>query len=647
MIEQKLHSQDENKIDVLEFPANIRSVAGMYIGSGNDCTNILREAVDNAMDELSFVPEFNTILVDSGEEGKWFMVSDRGRGMPIYMHPQYEGWTAARVATSKINAGGKFSKSQVASGQNGVGIKCTNALSELFLMFVRITSENIKTTLPELIDQGKNYLTEGIECFYCIEYHKGEYIKEYIFDHNEVGSKYSIVLPKGSSTVVYFKPDYSLIKNHTYQMPIYNIRYKAFQMKEYLHKDIHILVNGEDVVSELPQYKWHVKHRFNKLVKAKQNEVIDLYFSFEISNDLRSKTYKGSVNSLVVNDGLHVKMAVTAIRRAICNLTGCENTYKLEQGLKVRSILNAIKVDFKSQTKEYCNVIDGWDDKLIEELVPKVEEIFKKNLKFIKDYVSRIKELDSSYKKIELKRYVESKIHKAGSSKKLRSAPKTLHEAGANTKNRDQCELFIVEGKSAAGTLVDARDPMIHAVLGLRGRPLNTVMRNIKEVVKNEEMRSLINVIGMGVNISPDVKNKRYGKIIIAADADSDGGLITSSVLATIAVHMTFLLNLGMVYVAESPLYEQGGKYIYPSDDENLLDRKKPFTRFKGLGEINPDQAYDIFFNPKKRRLIKVIPDGSRKAIRFLEKSAELRRITAQELGVLQGRFDQIDNKDE
>ena len=638
MATQKLHSQDANKIDVLEFPENIRSISGMYIGSSNDCSNILREDVDNAMDELSFVPEFDTILVDSGDNGEWFMVSDKGRGMPIYMHPKYEGWTAARVATSKINAGGKFVKSQVSAGMNGTGIKTTNALSDVFLMFVRINSDNLKDTLPELKEYGQDYLDHNMECFYCIEYHKGIYIKERIFDKNDIKSKYGIQLPKGSSTVVYFEPDYSLIKNHTYKMPIYNIRYKAFLMKEYYKKNIHILVNGEDVVTELEHYKYHVKHTFKNLIKAKQNEKIDIYFSFELSNDLRSKTYKGSVNSLVVNDGIHIKLVTRAIRRAICNLTGCENTADLEKGLKVRSILSAIKVDFKSQVKEYCNVVDGWDDKLIDEIVPLVESELKKNLKFVKDYVQRVKELNSAYKKIELKRYIESKIQKAGASKKMKSPPRTLSEAGANSKDREKCELFICEGKSAAGTLNQARDPMIHAVLGLRGRPLNTVMRDIREVVRNDEMRSLINVIGMGVNLTPDIKNKRYGKIIIAADSDADGGLITSSVLATIAVHMTFLLNLGMVYVAESPFYEQGGKFFF-ADEFDKLDKSKPFSRFKGLGEINPNQAHDMFFNKKTRRLIKVIPDGSRRAIKFLEKSAELRRITAQELGVLGGRI--------
>lgn len=639
---KKLHRQEDNKIDVLEFPDNIRSVAGMYIGSSNNCTNILREAIDNSMDELSFVKSFTDVIVDTGPDGEWFMVADEGRGMPIYMHPMYEGWTASRVATSKINAGGKFNKSHVSSGMNGTGIKTTNALSDKFIMFVKMTSDNYLTTLPEVQSLYKDL--KDSEPYYFIEYNKGVYVKESCIAYNEIESMIGHTIPRGSSTVVYFEPDYTLIKNRSYEMPIYNFRYKAFIMKEYMDKSIHVIVNGEDKVMELPQYKHKVKHTFKNLRKASTNEKIDVYFSFDISTDLRSKTYKGSVNSLVVNDGLHIRMAVDAIRKAIANLTGCENTYKLEQGIKVRSILSAVKVDFKSQTKEYCNVIDGWDRDLYNELVPKVEAILKKNMKFIKDYVSRIKELDATYKKIADKRYIEGKIKLAGKSKRLKSPPKNLIDAGSGVKDRDKCELIICEGKSAAGTLTQSRDPLIHAVMGLRGRPLNTVMKNIREVVKNEEMQSLINVIGMGVNQHNDLKNKRFGKIIIAADSDSDGGLIASSVLATMAVHMTFLFNLGMVYVAESPLFLQNGKYIYPSDDIKKLDRSKDFTRFKGLGELNPDQAKDIFFNKKTRRLIKVTPDGSKKAIRFLEKSAHLRRTVAIDQGSLVGRFDKLDN---
>lgn len=635
---KKIHSQEDNKIDVLLFPQNIRAVAGMYIGSKGDCTNILREAIDNAMDELVFVPEFDTIIVNTDERGG-FLVADKGRGMPIYMHPQYEGFTAARVATSVINAGGKFSKTKVSAGQNGTGIKCTNALSSLFLMIIRITKDNENNSLD--IVKG------NVGKYYVLEYRKGEYVSESVLDSRYFPDTYGISIPEGSSTVCYFIPDDTIIKTRSYELPVYNFRYKAFLMKEYYGKDISILVDGEEQVQECPQYKNQVKHTFKKMYKPETNEKIDIYFSFELTSDLRGKSYKGSVNSLVVNDGIHIRMAVNAIRKAICNITGCDNTPELERGLKVRSILSAVKVDFKSQTKEYCNVVDGWKDDMYNELVPKVQEILEKDKKSVKDYVRRINELNTTYNKLKLKQYVESKIQKADSSKRMKTPPKNLIDAGSGSKDRDKCELFIVEGDSAGGTLTKVRDPLIHAVLGLRGRPMNTAMRDIKSVVQNPEMRSIINVIGMGVNISPNLKNKRFGKIIISADADPDGALITSSVLTTIAVHMTFLLNMGMVYVAESPLFIQNGKFIYPSDDLNkVLDKNKPFSRIKGLGELDPEEAKQIFFDKETRRLYKVSPKGVNKAIKFLQKCADARRAVATELGVLVGRFDKLEDNE-
>lgn len=622
----EIHNQDQNKIDVLQFPDNIRSLSGMYIGSKGDCTNILREAIDNAMDELNFVPEFTEILIESGKEGSWFMVVDQGRGMPTYEHPQYSGFTAARVATSVINAGGKFSKSKVAAGMNGTGIKTTNALSETFILITKI---NNPESLPAHLPSGE---------YYAIRYKRGIFQDEHVGDLAEINKELGLKVPS-CSTAVYFEPDYSLISSHEYDIPKANFMYKAFLMHEYSGKDISIKWNGEEMVTPVPQYTFKIKHQFTNLHKAKKNKVIDIYFSFELNSDLRSKSYKGSVNSLVVNDGLHVKMAVAAIRKAISKMTGCEDSSKLEQGLKLRSILSAVKVDFKSQTKEYCNVIDGYHKSMVDELVPDIIEVLSKNPKLVKDYVSRVNELEATYRKLKDKQYLEKHIQLAGKSKKQQSTPKSLFDSGSS--NRDKCELFICEGKSAGGTLVQARDPEIHAVLGLRGRPLNTVVRDIKEVVKNPEMQSIINVIGMGVNQLPNLKNKRFGKIIIAADADPDGGLITSSILATMVTHMTFLFNLGMVYVAESPLFYQDGKYIFPSDDvESMLDRKKPFTRFKGLGEINPSQARDIFFNPKVRRLVKVNLEGSSKAVKFLEKNAKTRREMAYEIGTLTKRLD-------
>lgn len=149
-------------------------------------------------------------------------------------------------------------------------------------------------------------------------------------------------------------------------------------------------------------------------------------------------------------------------------------------------------------------------------------------------------------------------------------------------------------------------------------------------------MRNLISAIGAGINIYKNIKNPRYGKIVIAADSDPDGASIASLVLGVIAYHMTFLIEEGMVYIADSPLYYQNGRYLFPSDGnvEELLDRTKPYTRFKGLGELNTSQAKDIFFNENTRRLIQVTTEGMQDALNVLT-STYTRKLMMIERGVL------------
>lgn len=1005
---QKLHSQEENKIDVLLFPSNVRSVAGMYVGDTGDCSNILREAVDNAIDELEFVPTFNQIIIHAADDGSNFMVADWGRGMPIEMNHQFPDETSARVATSKVNAGGKFDKTRISAGMNGTGIKTTNALSDRFVMLVKLTKSNTINSIPEV-----NKLHSDPDGFYYfIEYHKGIYDREGVIKDSDSKKFIGLEIPENASTVVYFEPDYSLIPKRTYKLPIYNFRYKAFLMKEYSNRDISILCNGKEMVSLPEMYKWKVKHRFSNLPKAKKNKSIDICFSFELSSDLRSRTYKGSVNSLVVNNGLHIKMVVESLRKAISKLTGCENSYKLESGFKIRSILQAVKVDFTSQIKENCNVIDGYSSELVDELVPDILKILEKNKKIVQDYVKRIQELDQTYRRLKDKQYIESRIKHASGSKKLTNTSRSLFAAGST--DRKKCELFVCftgdteirdcnnqrirfdelakritngesiytfscgkrgkiypakiiackevkkinqlveveldngekfrctpdhqlmmrngeyieakdctpglsmmpcyiklinnrrcikvpksqsydfrdsydrssegykfyyiyrimsmhsdtsvhesvsdsykidihhidnnqlndtplnllrcgnkhhlsfhrekgwrnslmmrifngekdlhdrlykklnptrskmlrqdlkdpikskiiidrlrnnalkswrdkkdsimakrletidnklinfvgqyiesnkieggfnesnfnkfkslykiggyhkldykeyklkypelfenwesklnsnhkiksirfidcdqvpvyclevddshhnfplaagifvkncEGLSASGALVQApqRDPMIHAVYGIRGRVLNANNLSLKSMLRNDEMAKLLNIIGMGVNGFVNIKNQQYGKIIICTDGDFWGSLIYSGLLANLATHASFLFELGLVYLAESPKYEQGNKFIFPSNEDEL-NKSKPYSAIKGLGKLNPDEAGEVFFNPKTRRLIKITPEHVNKARAFLDKKSWVRRELAEKNGWLTGVFEDEDSDED
>ena len=163
------------------------------------------------------------------------------------------------------------------------------------------------------------------------------------------------------------------------------------------------------------------------------------------------------------------------------------------------------------------------------------------------------------------------------------------------------------EGDSAKSSLVKCRNPEIHALLGLRGKPLNTTGLEIEQVLSNQEMKDLISAIGVGVNDYHDMSEVRYGKVIIVADADPDGKNIDALVLGALATHLTFLVNAGCVYVAKTPLYRQNGKYFF---DEKGLDKTKPFSRFKGLGEANPEELEPFVYDKNQRQLIKITMDN-------------------------------------
>lgn len=297
-------------------------------------------------------------------------------------------------------------------------------------------------------------------------------------------------------------------------------------------------------------------------------------------------------------------------------------------------------MDFEGQNKDSLEVIKGIKTYGSNpEILDAVYRELKKHEKLVSDYIRRIKDVEDAFNKVKTKEYIKKKVVLSAGEKKLKSTPKTLFDA--ISKNRQECELHICEGKSAGGQLLAVSDRQKHAILMLRGRPLNTSHRSIKDVVKNQEMLNLINIIGMGVKGHSTTSSVRYGKIIIASDADPDGGLISASLLVTIATHMPFLISMGLVYVAETPFYEQDGKFIYPSDPPEFLNKNKPYKRFKGLGELSESQIKRALIT-EERRLVKITMDGSSKAKKFLLKDPHTRRELMKNSGLLTGKLDEI-----
>ena len=191
------------------------------------------------------------------------------------------------------------------------------------------------------------------------------------------------------------------------------------------------------------------------------------------------------------------------------------------------------------------------------------------------------------------------------------------------------CGIFVknCEGNSAGGSLVKCRDPRIHAVLPLRGKVLNTAGLEIEQVLTNREMKDLISAIGVGVNDYHDMSEVRYGKVIIVADSDPDGLNIDALCLGALATHLTFLVEAGCVYVARSPLFKQGDKYYL---DGSELDRTKPYSRFKGLGEANPEDLAPFVFDKNTRELIKITMDNWEDARDMLTSASAKREVMYQ-----------------
>lgn len=174
---------------------------------------------------------------------------------------------------------------------------------------------------------------------------------------------------------------------------------------------------------------------------------------------------------------------------------------------------------------------------------------------------------------------------------------------------------------SAGGTLVKARNATIHAIYPMKGKPKNTSSSDEFDLLENQEMRDLVNAIGVGINGHSSLKNPRYGKVIIAADSDPDGLSIASLVMGMMGKHMTFLLEAEMIYVAYTPLYQQDGKYIF-SDNEHELDRNRSFLRYKGLGELSIKDVKHCMIDPATRRLKLITKDGLYEALSILSSTS-------------------------
>lgn len=543
---------EEQKIKVLSNMEHIRLRPGMYIGDTENCETLYREVIDNATDEC-MNGYSNSLKVDYLKEDSMqgICVEDTGRGLPQY---EVNGVPAARLLFTELFSGGKFDHTnyKFSSGLHGVGMTACNALSAK----TRITSWNGKSK-------------------YYAETCRGELLKEEITPDSH---------PSGTRVEVFGDPE--IFNSVKPKVDVTSLRIAKSQMPE-----VDVSLNGEIInplaYSDLFNEEKLIEQEFKFNYETDDLKWLVIFGWSKHDFDCRSF---GTCNLISVNRGLHLKLTRSAICEALEEKLGCPNA---DIGLRFHVAVYIPDANFSSQSKE--NLTKS------ESLKSSYAEVLKRLKKYLKEFDfeilrTKILKYKESMNNLSKSEFISSKVKKGSGKSPSRNLGLGIYECSA--KDREGTELFIVEGKSAASGLVATRDTKKHAILPLRGKTLNVCSADdIERILNNKEIRAMVNTVGVGIYPDEDLDKIRYDKIIIASDADVDGANIAALVLGAFAYLTPELLKSGKIYRMKTPLYEQGGTYYY---DDKGLDKKKSFNRFKGLGEMDPDQLAQIAFGENR-----------------------------------------------
>lgn len=664
------------EISKLKFPDFIREKPGMYIGETTHPTNIVRELIDNSIDEAinKFADKIN-ILVDN--KSNYSLIQDNGRGIPIYLDNDYVGEDREITMSlfSETHVGGKFNAQLASVGIHGVGSKATNALSDSFIVIVNIDNYKTDKQLPKWINDE---LTNSEKRFYILSASKGIFIKSRILTKSELidtvsnGIDIFEKLPTEfinqidnsdwwSSTVI-CKPDSEIFESVKCK---YNVR--SLKLTKLFNNDISIIYNG----TEVTPYNFKTDS-FDGMEFINDNRHYEIKFDFENDFELRGQDKKlrstwyinfgyskddfnlgtdGSVNTLETTTGYHVrligKFLAQAFREVYPMLSGDDYRY----GIRYFTLVFTNHAEYTSQDKVNLGRIYGVDEyKLYTNYFkPKFMELVKTYQDEFDAIVNRIIEYKKTIGKLATKDFVNSVVV-MGDDRRSKNACDAIYDC--STSNRDEAELFIVEGKSASSGMLKSRNVKINSVLPLRGKVLNVSNLELEDALNNKEILNMINGIGVGIHPFVDLSKRRYGKIIITTDADIDGSHIALLVCGAFAHFLPEVIEAGMLYIALAPLYEQKvkGKPTYHWDESTLLPRYHTI-RYKGIGSCDPYVLKDTVINPETRRLIKVTMKDKDKALELLrDKNARKDLMIKEGILVLDGDksydFDSVDIED-
>ncbi|MDI3533974.1 MAG: gyrase subunit [Thermosediminibacterales bacterium] len=602
--EEEIREYDENQIQVLEGLEAVRRRPGMYIGSTGPkgLHHLVFEVVDNSIDE-ALAGYCNNIVVTINKDNS-ITVEDDGRGIPVKIHPKV-GKPAVEVALTMLHAGGKFGGGgyKVSGGLHGVGVSVVNALSEYLKVEVK--------------RDGNIYIQE---------YQRGQAVTPLI-----KGEKV-----KGSGTKITFKPD-GQIFNET----VFDYETIAQRLRElaFLNKGLRIQLKDNRTGKE---NTYHYEGGIVSFVKHinKNKDVIHktpIYFEGKLNGSYveiamqYTTSYVENIFSFANNintheGGTHLSGFKTALTRSVNDYARKHNLLKeneqnltgddVREGLTAVISVKILEPQFEGQTKTKLgnSEIHGIVNTVVsEEMSRFLEENPPIAKKIIEKAIGAARAREAARKARELTRRKNALEHT--------SLPGKL--ADCSEKDPEHAELYLVEGDSAGGSAKQGRDRRFQAILPLRGKIINVEKARMDKILNNEEIRAIITAIGTGIAEEFDVTKSRYGKCILMTDADVDGSHIRTLLLTFFYRYMRPLIDNGYVYIAQPPLYKvkKNKKEYYFYNDRELENFFKEngrngvsVQRYKGLGEMNPDQLWETTMNPETRTILKVTLEDAIKA---------------------------------
>ncbi len=620
-------------INVLKGLEAVRKRPAMYIGDIGlrGLHHLINEVVDNSIDEA--LAGYNDRIIVTIHKDQSVTVEDRGRGIPVDMHPE-EKKSALEVVMTVLHAGGKFDKNsyKVSGGLHGVGVSVVNALSEWLIVEVKrdgkiYTQEYKRGVAKAAVKQTGTYKSEN------------------------------------TGTKITFMPDKEIFKTIKFHFDTVAERLRELA---YLNKEVTMTLKDEadgqeeifkfkggliDFVKYLDENRSPI-HKPVYFEGEKDNVPVEIAFEYSDSYSENVHSYVNNINT--IEGGTHLVGFRTALTRTFNNYAYKNGLIKdnnkisltgddFKEGLTAVISIKVMEPQFEGQTKTKLG--NGEVKSAVEMLVgEKLQEYLEENPSVAK------KIIDKCMRAAEAR----EAARKARELVRRKNALDTMHLPGkladCSINDPEHCEIYIVEGDSAGGSAKMGRDRRFQAILPIKGKILNVEKAKINKILENIEIQAMVSAIGAGIGEEFDHEKARYGKIILMTDADVDGSHIRTLLLTFLYRHMKELIAAGKVYIAQPPLYKiKKGKeehYAFDEDErDKILKRFKAgkeektatveeveeteggeqqvkgivISRYKGLGEMNPEQLWSTTMNPETRTVLQVNIESAAAADKIFE----------------------------